>query len=169
MKQNHALSYRFNHVAVIWLLLAVILVSIFAAGCSQPKPGETPGSSLPMAVHANQSPQIEVAFFHPVPGCDSCDEMGILTNETLQAYYSPELSNGTIVYRDVNLNLASNHDIVVKYDTYVDALMIGEYNTSGFHKTEIVDIWYYVYDREAFMKYLKGVIDRKLAEITLTS
>jgi hypothetical protein len=107
--------------------------------------------------------RIELVFFHPVPGCDSCERVGLLANETVTAYFGPELTAGKITFRDVNLNLPENRDIAHRYGAYTESLWIGEYNETGFHATEILDIWYYAYNRDEYMKYLGAVLDRKLA------
>ena len=106
---------------------------------------------------------IELVFFHPVPGCDSCDEVGRYANETVNTFFSSEVASGKITYRDINLNLPENRGIANQYGAYTQSLWIGEYNGTGFHATEITDIWYYAYNHEDYLQYLKGILERKLA------
>ena len=146
------------------LTLGTVLVFLLAAGCAgtvPARPALTPVSTL--SPHNLTVSSIELVFFHPVPGCDSCERVGLLANKTVTTYFGPELAAGKITFRDVNLNLPENLDIAHRYGAYTESLWIGEYNETGFHATEILDIWYYAYNQEEYMKYLKGVLERKLA------
>jgi len=122
-----------------------------------PAPGPSPSTQ-------NQTmTRTELIFFHPVPGCEDCERMGIYANETVMTYFAPELASGRLVYYDINLNLRENGEVTHRYGAYTQSLWIGEYDESGFHATEILDIWYYVYNREEFTQYLRGVLDQELA------
>jgi hypothetical protein len=107
--------------------------------------------------------RVELVFFHPVPGCDSCDQVGQYANDTVNTYFGPAVAEGRLIYRDVNLNLPENRGIVSRYGAYDNSLWVGVQDETGFHTTEIVDIWYYAYNRDDFLQYLKGVLDRQLA------
>jgi hypothetical protein len=144
------------------LVLCTVL-SVVAAGCTGTVLSRPPGSQSSLTPVNTTITGIELVFFHPVPGCDSCERVGILANETVNTYFSPEIAAGKITFRDVNLNLPENRGIANRYGASIESLWLGEYDSTGFHATEIVDIWYYAYNREEYMQYLKGIIERKLA------
>jgi hypothetical protein len=155
---------RFTTVFQVMLPLCMVFLSVLAAGCPgtvPARPGAPPVQSL--LPHPPPEGSIELVFFHPVPGCDSCERVSLLANETVNEYFSPERAAGKITFRDINLNKPENSDIAHRYGAYTESLWIGEYNATGFHATEIVDIWYYAYNREEYMNYLRGVLERKLA------
>jgi hypothetical protein len=155
---------RFTAVLPAMLILCTVFLSILAAGCTGTVPARPSPSPVPSLTPQNQTVTgIELVFFHPVPGCDSCERVGLYANETVATYFSPERAAGKIRFRDVNLNLPENRGIAEQYGAYTQSLWIGEYDESGFHATEIVEIWYYAYNREDFMQFLKGILDRKLA------
>lgn len=155
---------RFAAVLPALLILCTIFLAILAAGCTGTVPARPALSPVPSLTPQNHTvSSIELVFFHPVPGCDSCERVGRMANETVTTYFGPELAAGRIRFRDVNLNLPENRDIANRYGAYTESLWIGEHDETGFHVTEILDIWYYAYNREEYMKYLKGVLDRKLA------
>lgn len=155
---------RFAALLPAVLILCTVLLSILAAGCMGTVPARPSPSPVPSLTPQNQTVTgIELVFFHPVPGCDSCERVGLYANETVATYFSPERAAGKIRFRDVNLNLPENRGIAEQYGAYTQSLWIGEYDESGFHATEIVEIWYYAYNREDFMQFLKGILDRNLA------
>jgi hypothetical protein len=146
------------------LIMAMVLVFVLFAGCA----GTVPARPVltPVPTHALQNhtvSSIDLVFFHPVPGCDSCERVSLLANETVTAYFGPDLAAGKITFRDVNLNDPANRGIADRYGAFTESLFIGVNDETGFRKTEIIDIWYYAYDREGFMQYLKGILDRTLA------
>ena len=150
--------------AISILCMCTVFFLVLAAGCEGTMPAQHGLSQVPSPTQENHTVKsIELVFFHPVPGCDSCERVGLLANETVNEYFIPELAAGKITFRDVNLNLPENHDIATRYGAYTESLWMGEYNETGFHATEIVDIWYYAYNREEYMKYLRGILERKLA------
>jgi hypothetical protein len=145
----------------VLLVLCIVILSSAGAGCTGIDPVQQPGTTGPPATGENPA-GLELVFFHPVPGCDSCDRVGLLANETVTTYFGPEVASGKIAFRDVNLNLPENRGIAERYGAYTESLWIGEYDKNGFHTTEIVDIWYYAYNRDEYLKYLRGILDRKL-------
>ena len=146
------------------LVLCTVLFSVLAAGCTGAVPARPVLSPVPSPLPQNHAVRsIELVFFHPVPGCDSCDEVGRYANETVNTFFSSEVASGKITYRDINLNLPENRGIANQYGAYTQSLWIGEYNGTGFHATEITDIWYYAYNHEDYLQYLKGILERKLA------
>jgi hypothetical protein len=150
------------------LVLGTVVVFVLAACCAGTLPTRPALTPVPTPVPVNHSvnhtvSSIELIFFHPVPGCDSCEQVSLLANETVTTYFSQERATGKITFRDVNLNDPANLEIAHRYGAYTESLFIGVNDENGFRKTEIVDIWYYAYNREEFMKYLKGILDRTLA------
>ncbi len=151
-------------VPFVMIVLCTVFLSVLAGGCTGTGQSRLPGSPSPsLAPETIPAGGIELVFFHPVPGCDSCERVGLLANETVNTYFDPQRAAGKITFRDVNLNLPENRGIANRYGAYTESLWIGEYNETGFHATEIVDIWYYAYNRDEYLKYLKGVLERKLA------
>jgi|WetSurMetagenome_2_1015567.scaffolds.fasta_scaffold00052_4 hypothetical protein len=142
----------------------IVVVLVMVTGCTgSPQIATTPAPVTSVGLGNHTVPHADLVFFHPVPGCDSCDQVGRFANETVTTYFAQELARGTLTYRDVNLNLPENAAIAKKYGAYDNSLFVGVQDESGFHATEIADIWYYAYNREAFMQYLRGVLGRQLA------
>jgi len=152
--------------ACLWALpvLALIIIFLAGAGCTGVRTAPvTPTPSL-VAVSGNHTvTKVDLVFFHPVPGCDSCDQVGRYANETVTTYFAPELARGNLTYRDVNLNLPESSLLAKQYGAYDNSLWMGVHDETGFHATEITDIWYYAYNHDAFMQYLKGILQRQLA------
>jgi hypothetical protein len=144
------------------LIPGMLLLLLVIAGCTGPTPALPASSTMPAPVLRNQT-GLELVFFHPVPGCDSCNRVGLLANETASLYFASELASGKLTFRDVNLNLPENRLFASRYGAYTESLWLGRYNETGFHATEITDIWYYANNRDQYLQYLRGVLERELA------
>jgi hypothetical protein len=139
----------------------MVFYFVFAAGCTGPGPAFPATPALTQEEPSGTG--LELVFFHPVPGCDSCDEVGRYANETVATYFKKEIAAGNITYQDINLNLPENRGIANRYGASTQSLWIGEYSATGFHATEITDIWYFAYNHDDFLQYLKGILEQKLA------
>ena len=61
-------------------------------------------------------------------------------------------------------SLEENRAIVEQYGASGSSLWLGVYTSDGrFYPEENVKVWYRTDDRQRFMDYLKGVIEKRLA------
>ncbi|KUG14357.1 hypothetical protein ASZ90_016005 [hydrocarbon metagenome] len=67
------------------------------------------------------------------------------------------------MFGHVNANLPENKALVERYGPTGSSLFIGVYDKDGFHKEENVNVWYKIGDKEEYMTYLRGVIEKRLA------
>ncbi|MDD1720205.1 MAG: nitrophenyl compound nitroreductase subunit ArsF family protein [Methanoregulaceae archaeon] len=150
-----------------WLLLSVAIVAIaimLTAGCVNEQTSGQNSTVPESAVQASgQVTKVEVFHFHPTRQCVSCKAVGDLAGETVNTSFVPELASGKLVFRHINYQLPENAALVKIYGVTGSSLMIGVYTPEGFHKEENLKVWYKIGNKEEYMSYLKGVIERRLA------
>jgi hypothetical protein len=144
---------------VIVPALLLILVSMLAAGCL------TQGTSEESARNSSLSSveKVEVYHFHATRQCYSCIVLGEYAEETVKTYFGPELASGKLVFGHINFDLPENRAIVERYGPTGSSLWIGVYKGGEFSKEENIRVWYKIGNKEEYMEYLKGVIERRLA------
>lgn len=143
-------------VSILFLLLAS---SLLATGCTtQGNNSGNPGKTISTSVE-----KVEVYHFHATRQCYSCITLGAYAEETVNTYFAPELASGRVVFGHVNANLPENKALVERYGPTGSSLFIGVYDKDGFHKEENVNVWYKIGDKEEYMTYLRGVIEKRLA------
>lgn len=143
-------------VSVLFLLLAV---SLLVAGCTtQGNNSGNPGKTISTSVE-----KVEIYHFHATRQCYSCITLGEYAEETVNTYFAPERASGRVVFGHVNANLPENKALVERYGPTGSSLFIGVYDKDGFHKEENVNVWYKIGDKEEYMTYLRGVIEKRLA------
>ncbi|HDN65590.1 MAG TPA: hypothetical protein ENF23_04750 [Methanosarcinales archaeon] len=121
------------------LLVAVVLLSILSMACIM-EDDATPdmnGSAItttpePSKINENQTePAVEIVLFHGTRRCTSCIATGQLLEEVLHTYYSGEVVNGTITFREVNAEIdrktAAEYgvryvSVYINHELYSDAL-----------------------------------------------
>jgi len=107
--------------------------------------------------------KLEIYHFHGTHQCTSCTAVGALAEATVNTYFKDELDKGIIVFDHINGDLPENRDLVMKYGATGSSLWLGTYKDGNFKAEENVNVWYKIRDKQAYMDYLKGVIEQKLA------
>ena len=121
------------------LLVAIVLLSSMSMACvteddAAPDKGGsanvvTPGDSE--SKDSQTEPAVEIILFHGTRRCTSCIVTGQLLNEVLHTYYSGEVENGTITFREVNAETdrkaAAEYgvryvSVYINHERYPDAL-----------------------------------------------
>ena len=92
------------------LFVAIVLLASLSMACvtvEDPEPAgngsatvATPGDSESKEIRTE--PAVEIVLFHGTRRCTSCIVTGQLLDEVLHTYYSGEVENGTITFREVN-------------------------------------------------------------------
>ncbi len=149
------MRYYRNGMFVIFLLLVVIVV-----GCGSPN-GDTITSNNSVGNSTNVE-KIEIYHFHATHQCVSCQTVGAYAEETVNLFFSEELKSGKIVFGHINVDLPENAELVKKYGVSGSSLWIGVYDSSSFHKEENVNVWYKINNKDDYLLYLKGVINKRL-------
>lgn len=148
------------------LLVLSLLVLALLSGCS----GNSQTSHInDSVVAAEQSKpevkvdKVEIFHFHGHHQCYSCKTVGAYAEETVNTYFPEQLESGKIVFGHINRELPENGDLVMKYRVKSASLWIGVYDDDGFHPEENVNVWYKIRDKQDYMDYLKGLIEKRLA------
>ncbi len=165
-------------IRIAWPTLAIML--LFFSGCVMedgPRATEnnitattTTQAGQTQAAPATEGPavkpeheiKVEVYHFHPTQQCPTCIALGSLAEKTVNTYFQKELWSGKLVFGHININEAQNAELVKKYEVTGSSLWIGTYVDGKFYKEENVNVWYKVNDEQAYLSYLKGVIDKRL-------
>ncbi|MGM5484663.1 MAG: nitrophenyl compound nitroreductase subunit ArsF family protein [Nanobdellota archaeon] len=107
--------------------------------------------------------KLEVYHFHGDNQCQSCITLGDYAEETVNTYFSDELDEGTIVFDHINGQKPENRELARKYGATGSSLWLGVYDDGSFKAEQNKKVWYKLQDKQEYMDYLKGVIEKKLA------
>ena len=150
MKNN---SYLFYGIGLILILSLV--------GCSNNTNNLT--SEVTLKSEENYIEKIEVYHFHSTRQCNVCTTIGANLDETMDRYFLDEVNSGKISYGHINVQDPKNSEITNRYGAVGTSLWIGVYDEKGFHAENDRGIWYKLNDKEAFINYLKNLIEKRLS------
>lgn len=130
------------------------------AGCSS---DACAAPSLPDPAKTVPIEKLEVYHFHGTHQCYSCKTVGAYAEETVNTYFSDEVASGKIVFGHINGDLPENRELIMKYGVTSASLWLGVYDKNGFHPEQNTNVWYKINDKQEYMGYLRGVIEKRLA------
>ena len=148
----------------ILLVAALIVPILIASGCTNQPDSTASNASQAVSLSAPLlDNRLEVVHFHGTHQCDSCITVGKYAEETVNTYFKKELESGKITFAHINGELPENLELVEKYGVTSSSLWLGVYDSEGFHPEQDTNVWYKTNDKNAYMEYLKGVIESKLS------
>lgn len=152
---------KFRLVALACMLLFTIgLVS----ACKVPSSGTNGQSTVPPTVTPSAQDVVEVVYFHRAQRCSGCIHAQDMTEYTLNTYFAEELENGEIVFTALNLQDASNSDMVQKFGAYTSSLFLNDVSNGVDDIEELTDVWFVLWDDEEFVDIVKTAIEECLAD-----
>ncbi len=142
------------------IAFSLIFLSLFLSGCSQENfntTNQTKGLNELKAVD-----KVEVYYFHANFRCMACIYLQKYTEETINEYFQEELKNNKIKFKEINIDLANNKDIVNEFQARGSGLFIKAYNKKTSAIEEDVVIWRYLNNEQVFKNYLKNKLENLL-------
>lgn len=105
---------------------------------------------------------VQVYIFHATQRCTTCIAIGQLAGETVNEFFQPELQEGKIEFREINIDLPENQALAEKFQASGSALYINNYVGGKDNITEDAKVWRLTDDEAGFKNYLKGELDKLL-------
>ncbi|MFW6383256.1 MAG: nitrophenyl compound nitroreductase subunit ArsF family protein [Nanoarchaeota archaeon] len=150
-------------------MIVLIFLSLLIAGCTAGMDESTTGNAVDSKGTASEDSRevnidkLEIYHFHGTNQCPSCITVGDYAEETVNTYFKDELESGKIVFDHINGGVPENKELVQKYGATGSSLWLGVYDDGEFTAEQNTKVWYKIKDKQAYMDYLKGVIEEKLA------
>jgi hypothetical protein len=153
----------------IGVLLAIFIVAgaVVIYGLGQGDRGSTEVDAQIVAVKGsvnvtNMPDKVELLYFHRSERCTSCNSAEQYTRETLDKYYASEMQSGRLSIQSIDYQ--QDKAMAEKYNVKVQGLKIVTTRGGQVNVKDVPEIWTYVKDRDAFMNFLKSVLDKELGK-----
>jgi len=108
--------------------------------------------------------KIQVFVFHATQRCYSCIAIGKLAGETVNEYFQPELRDGKIEFREINVDLPENKELAYKFQASGSSLFINAIYNGEDNIAEDTRVWRLISSEAQFKSYLKDKIDNLLGK-----
>jgi hypothetical protein len=154
-----------NYVIAAIIGTVVILV-IAAIGASRNPQTETivNNSINKTEVVVAKPDKIEVFLFHPTQRCITCITIGKFAGETVAEFFQPELKNGQIEFREINIDLPENKILAQKFQASGSSLRINAIANGQDNISEDTYVWRLTQNEVQFKSYLKNKLDNLLGK-----
>jgi hypothetical protein len=159
---------------IAWKLLIPVILAIFIIagavivyGLSQKGSVSNEVDSQFVAVKGSVNvtagpDKVELLYFHRTQRCVSCNNAEQYTRDTLNKYYPDELQSGRLSIQSIDYQ--QDKAMAEKYNVKVQGLKIVTTKGGQVNVKDVPEIWTYVKDRDAFMNFLKSVLDKELGK-----
>jgi len=108
--------------------------------------------------------KVEIFLFHATRRCATCIAIGKLSGETVYEYFQPELRDGKIEFREINIDLPENKALAQKFQASGSALFINAIYNGQDNINEDTRVWRLTQDEVQFKSYLKDKINNLLGK-----
>ena len=107
---------------------------------------------------------IEVVHFHGTQQCSSCIAVGKYAQQTIQEKFPDEFASGRIVFKEINIDLKENNDIVTKYQAGGSSLFINAIRGTTDDIAQDTTVWQLVNNEEKYIQYFEGKLNALLGK-----
>lgn len=114
---------------------------------------------------APASPVTELIVYYMDMGkdCTTCQNLEGYTREVLETHFKSDLARGRVEWRRVDVDLAANAHFVDEFRLYTKAVvLVGFEGGRQANYVSLSRIWELVYDKEAYMDYVRGEVQAAL-------
>jgi thiol-disulfide isomerase/thioredoxin len=108
--------------------------------------------------------KVQVYLFHATQRCITCINIGKYAGETVDEYFQPELRDGKIEFREINIDLPENKELAQKFQASGSALFINAIYNGQDSISEDTRVWRLTQDEVQFKSYLKEKINNLLGK-----
>lgn len=148
---------------VAGLLIALgIIIVLWVISSSSPK--FEMASVVQKQSQKQSADKIEVFLFHPTRRCVTCIAIGKMAGETVNEYFRPELRDGKVEFREINIDLPENSELAEKFQASGSSLFINAISNGKDNIVEDINVWRLTQNEIQFKGYLKGKIDNLLGK-----
>ncbi|MCX6791319.1 MAG: nitrophenyl compound nitroreductase subunit ArsF family protein [Candidatus Gribaldobacteria bacterium] len=143
-----------------------VLIILIVANLNSPKSeATTGGQSQNQESSQKQSvDKVQVFLFHATQRCTTCIAIGRLAGETVDEYFQPELRDGKIEFREINIDLPENKELAQKFQASGSSLFINAIYNGQDSINEDTQVWRLTQNEVQFKSYLKGKLDNLLGK-----
>ncbi|OIO06338.1 hypothetical protein AUJ26_00830 [Candidatus Falkowbacteria bacterium CG1_02_37_21] len=150
---------------LLMIVLGFIILTLSA--CTQDKKityFNEDGTSKTVSTKDLVADKVEVFVFHSTQRCISCITIGKFAGETVNEYFQPELRDGKIEFKEINIDLPENKELARKFQASGSSLFINAIYDDTDHIKEDTKVWRLVNSEDQFKTYLKGVINNNFGK-----
>lgn len=105
------------------------------------------------------APDLIVYYMDMGKDCSTCLNLESYTRAVLDTWFADELAAGRIAWRSVDVDLPENEHFIREYGLYTKSVVLVRLvDGAPVRFDSLSRIWELVYDKEAYMNYVRGEV-----------
>ncbi len=108
--------------------------------------------------------RVEVVYFYATQRCFACITIGNFTKEVIYEFFQAELRDGKIEFKEINIDLNENRDLVKKFQARGSGLYINTIYSDDQKIEEDIQVWRLLNNENQFKNYLKNKLNNLLGK-----
>lgn len=153
-------------ILIVVLILAglggVFLLSLSPAQEQTSKADNNTDNTNEKTTSKQEVDKVKVYYFHNTARCVSCKTLEKYTKETIEEFFQPELRDGKIEFKGINVDLPKNKEIARKYGATGSSLFINQIINGEDKIEQDTKVWRYLSNENTFKNYFKNKIESSL-------
>lgn len=126
--------------------------------------GEEQDESVPSAEALAKS-RLVVYYLSVGKDCTTCENIEAYTREALDTYFSAQLASGEILFAKADMDLPQHKHFATDFGLYTKSIVLARIEHGERTRWEnLTGIWDRVYDKPAFIAFIRDNINRFLDE-----
>lgn len=121
-------------------------------------------TSTPSAVKIIPADKIEVVHFHGTHQCWSCITVGKYALKTIQGKFPDEYASGKIAFKEINIELTENQEIVNRYQAKGSSLYVSAIRGGKDDIADDTTVWRLVNDEVQYTNYFENKLKTLLGK-----
>ena len=146
-----------------FLIIVVLLGGYIAVTNSKTSNSKKQVEILGNKQFSDSADRLEIYYFHRTQRCSTCLAIGRYTKELIQLKYADKVEKGKLDFREINIDLPENAEIVNKYQAGGQSLYINAISDGQDNINQDINIWRLVRSESQFKNYLENKINSLLA------
>lgn len=147
----------------LFLIVVVLLGGYISITNSKTSNSKKQSEILGNKQLSDSADRLEIYYFHRTQRCSTCLAIGRYTKELIQLKYSNKVEKGKIDFREINIDLPENAEIVNKYQASGQSLFINAISDGQDSINQDINIWRLVRSESQFKDYLENKINSLFA------
>jgi len=145
--------------------IALVWISVSPDKKTQSSESNTKNNSQKVEVQeVKPAEKVQVYVFHSTNRCYSCVTMGEYAKATVEEFFQPELKDGKIEFKEINVDLPANKDVAAKFKAVGSSLFLNAIVDGKDNIKEEVQAWRLLGNQKAFSDYLSKKIRSIIGE-----
>ncbi len=104
--------------------------------------------------------KIVLLYFHRTERCLSCNNAEQFARDTLETYFQDDVKSGMLSIQSIDYQ--KDTEMAKKYNVNMQGLKLAEYRGGQETVKDVPEIWAYVRDKNAYMNYLRDLLNKEL-------